>query len=204
MKLYYHPFSNNCRRVVAVAKHLNIDVDLEFVDLERSAHQTEAFLKLNPNGKVPVLTDGDFVLTEGNVIMAYLASKTDNELWPRDERRYEIMRWFNWEAAHFQCEAVGRVAYQRVIVPMIGGTPNEAFIESGERFFERFAKVLDESLAGREWLVGENLTLADFAVGSNVGLAAAAQLPVDRYPNIVRWHDRLNSVPAWQDSAPPK
>ncbi len=202
MRLYYHPFSNNCRRVVAVAKHLNLDLETEFVDLEKGEQQSEAFLGLNPNAKVPVLTDGDFVLTEGNAIMAYLASKKDNDLWPKDERRYEIMRWFNWEAAHFQCEAVGRVAYQRIIVPMIGGTPNEMLIASGERFFERFAKVLDTSLAGREWLVGDAPSLADFSVGSNLDLALAARLPVDQYSNIVAWHDRLNAVPAWSDSAP--
>ncbi len=122
MKLYYHPYSNNCRRVIAVIRHLGINVELQAVDFETGEHQSDAFLKLNPNGKVPVLEAGDFALSESNAIMAYLASEPDNDLWPKDNRRYDIMRWFNWEAAHFQCQAVGAVGYQRLVVPMFGGT----------------------------------------------------------------------------------
>ena len=64
MKLYYHPNSPNCVDVLATANHLGIALDLQLVDLLKGAQKDAAYLSLNPNGRVPTLVDGDFVLWE--------------------------------------------------------------------------------------------------------------------------------------------
>jgi glutathione S-transferase len=75
MKLYGFPPSPNTRKVQAVAAHLQIPLELEFVNLPKGETRTAEFILLNPGGRTPVLVDGDFTLWESNAIMQYLASK---------------------------------------------------------------------------------------------------------------------------------
>ena len=72
--------------------------------------------------------------------------------------------------------------------------------ELGE--FRRFAKVLDDHLAGRQWIVGGGLTVADFSVAMTLPYAGEAQLPLDQFTNVRRWHDRLNEIEAWREPFP--
>ena len=81
------------------------------------------------------------------------------------------------------------------------GEANVQEIEKAEERFHRFAKVLDAHLAGREWLVGNVVTLADFSVGSWLAVAEHAQLPLAEYPEIQRWYRNVEQLPAWKSSA---
>ena len=74
MKLYNSNFSPNALRVRAVAAELGIPLDIVEVDLRKGENKTASYLAINPNGKVPVLVDGDFVLWESRAINGYLAS----------------------------------------------------------------------------------------------------------------------------------
>ncbi|MBV8452450.1 MAG: glutathione S-transferase family protein, partial [Deltaproteobacteria bacterium] len=80
------------------------------------------------------------------------------------------------------------------------GPAEPVFVARGQQNFNRFALVLDESLRGRKWLTGNNLTVADFAVGVWVPIAQRLGLPIARYAEIIRWYDGLASLPAWQAS----
>jgi glutathione S-transferase len=92
MKLYYFE-TPNPRKPCAVAKYLNSPVEFVRVDLAKGEHQSTEYLAINPNGKVPALSDGDFNLWESHAIMAYLATKADSELWPQDNaRQIDILR----------------------------------------------------------------------------------------------------------------
>ena len=98
MKLYFHPKSPNATAVLAVSYEFGIALDLQEVNLPGGEQRQSAFLKINPNGKVPALEDGDFVLWESGAIMQYLAAqKPGNNLWPADNRvRADITRWQLW------------------------------------------------------------------------------------------------------------
>ena len=85
MKLYYAEVLNP-QKACAVARHLNSPVEFVAVDLARGEQRQPDFLAINPNGKVPALTDGDRSLWESNAIMAYLAEKAGSDLWPHDGR----------------------------------------------------------------------------------------------------------------------
>lgn len=82
------------------------------------------------------------------------------------------------------------------------GEPDAAEIKKGEERFNRFAQVLNDHLKGREWLVGDSLTLADFSVGSFLDLAEMAEYPLKPYGEITRWYRNVQQLPAWQSSAP--
>jgi glutathione S-transferase len=159
-------------------------------------------LAINPNGKVPALEDGDVRLWEAAAIMCYLADQAGSSLWPKDRRQIDVIRWLSWDAMHFSRHA-GTLFFQRVVKPMFGlGDPDPAAIEEATGFFRQFAGVLDGHLKGHAYLVGDGLTVADFAVGSFLPGAKAAQMPLDEFPEIRRWYAQLEQLPAWREPFP--
>ncbi|MCA9594526.1 MAG: glutathione S-transferase family protein [Myxococcales bacterium] len=204
MKLYHHPLSPNARRALLVIAHLGLDVEEHVVKLSEGETRKPEFLKLNPNGKVPVLVDGDFVLTESRVIEQYLASKKpESGLWPKEGRdRFDVNRWAMWDASHFS-PALGTIAFEKLIKPMVGGgDPNEGKIRDAEASFAQFAKVLDGHLQGRDWLVGDCITVADFTVAASLTYAGPCGVSLDPYPNLKSWMGRISELPAWQATTP--
>lgn len=205
MRLYYHPLSSNSRRVLAAAIHLDAKLDLVVIDLLKGEHRNAAFLRLNPNGKVPLLDDDGFLLWESHAIMQYLADKSPGQtIYPREIRaRADVNRWLFWSAYHFT-PAVGFISRERVSKQMVGGSgdPDPAEIERGEALFTAAARILDAHLAGRQWIVGDKLTLADLAIASPLMHTAAAQLPVMGYESLLAWFSRIQSIDAWKKSEP--
>jgi len=82
------------------------------------------------------------------------------------------------------------------------GDPDPAEIKKGEELFHRFANVLDHHLKDREWLVGNHLTVADYAVGASLDLKEAAHYPADQYHEIKRWYGSIEKLETWKKSAP--
>lgn len=201
MKLYYFE-TLNPRKACAVARYLGSPVEFVRVDLGKGEHKTPEFLAINPNGKVPALVDGATKLWEANAIMAHLARAADSDLWPRDDRQIELTRWLSWNADHFTRHA-GTLYFQHIIKPaLLRAEPDPKAVEEAIGFFKPFAQVLNDHLRGRKYLLGDTLTIADFAVGVTLPYAEKAKIPVAKFPEIERWHARLNELPAWRQPFP--
>jgi glutathione S-transferase len=202
MKLYYFE-SLNPRKACAVAKHLGLPVEFARIDLAKGEHKAPGYLAINPNGKVPALVDGDNRLWEANAIMAYLARAAGSDLWPRDDdRQIELTRWLSWDAFHFTRHG-GTLVFQHIIkTRFLGGEPDAKAVEEATGFFRQFAAVLNEHLRGRRYVLGDTLTIADFALGTTLPQANQAKIPVKDFSEIERWHDRLNELPAWREPFP--
>jgi glutathione S-transferase len=156
MRLHYLPGT------AAIAPHATlaeIGVPYELVRVERDADRrvSEEYLTLNPWGKIPTLEDGDVVLTESAAICLYLAEKfPDARLAPPagTPERAELYRWLFWlsntvqmtQMRHFYPERYGTAGVQEA-----------ADAELAEHY-----DLIDRHLADREWLVGEERTVADF------------------------------------------
>lgn len=198
MKLYYSE-TLNPRKACAVARYLNLPTEFVHVDLSRGEHKAPAFLAMNPNGKVPVLQDGERTIWESNAIMCYLSDAAESDLWPHDARQIDVLRWLNWDAQHFTRHA-GTLYFQHIIKPKFGlGQTDAASVEEATGFFKVFAGVLNDHLSCRKFLVDDTLTVADFAVAITLPYAQAAKLPLDDFPEIQRWHGRLNELAAWRE-----
>ena len=199
MKLYFTD-TMNPRKACAAARYLDASVEFVPVDLGKGEHKRPEFLAINPNGKVPVLTDGDFRLWEANAIMAYLARRAGSDFLPTDDARLiEVMRWLSWDADHFSSHA-GTLYFEHVIKAKFGiGAPDAAAVTEATARFRPFAAVLNDHLAGRAWLVGDAPTIADFAVAATLPYAEEARIPLGDYPAVARWHDRLNAIDAWRN-----
>ena len=202
MKLYGFPPSPNTWKVRAVAAHLGIPLQLEFVDLTKP--RTPDYLALNPSGRAPTLVDGDLVLPESTAIIQYLAGQKPNPLWPDNARaRGEIMRWQSWDLAHWSKDGCVALIFQRLVKGLLKlGPPDEAILAKGTEAFNREAKLLDAHLAKSPYLVGKELTLADFSVAAPLFYAKQAEMPVAPYWHLRAWFDRVSALPAWQETAP--
>lgn len=203
MKLYYNPLSPNVRRVRLTAAVLGFELEEKLLDFSKGEHKSPEYLALNPNGAVPTLVDGDFVLTESRSIMQYLASKKpESGLLPRDEAaRADVTRWQFWDASHFSPQ-LGTFTFEKMIKGMMGlGEPDGAKLSDALGNFRRFAAVLNQRLEGKQYIVGNGLTLADLTVASSLIYAKQTEVPVGDYPNVERWLANITALDAWKKSA---
>lgn len=201
MKLYWYD-TVNPRKACAVAKYLQSPVDFVRVDLARGEQRTPGYLALNPNGKVPTLVDGTRALWESAAIICHLAARCDSDLWPQDDRQIEVMRWLSWDLAQFY-RAGGTLYFEYLIKPRFGlGDADPAAVGQATRDWRRLATILDTHLKGRRWLVGDSMSVADFAVAGFLPYAESARIPLQEFPAIQRWHARLNELEAWRDPFP--
>jgi glutathione S-transferase len=205
MKLYGFPPSPNTWKVRAVAAHLGLPLELILVDLTKRQSHTPDYLALNPTGRTPTLVDGDFVLWESTAIMQYLASRAPNALWPDNARvRADIMRWQSWQLQHWGMEACGPLLFQRLVKRFFNlGPPDDTIVAKAIECFNRDARVLDEHLANQSYLVGAELTLADFSVAAPLFYAKETELPLAPYARVRGWFERVSALPAWRETAPP-
>jgi glutathione S-transferase len=203
MRLYYHPVSANARRVTLAAQHMGAPLELTEVNLLDEADRRR-LLAINLNNKVPVLQDGDFVLWESCAIMQYLADQTPGHtLYPRELRqRADIHRWMFWGGEHF-APALATFAFEHIWKGVTGqGGPDPAELERAGKLVARFAAVADAQLAGRQWLLGDSLTLADFVVATPLMYIEQAHLPVKDYANLMAWFGRVQQLEAWKRTEP--
>jgi glutathione S-transferase len=202
VKLYSSPVSANSRRVRLVAAALGLDLEIIPIDLANPADRGKLGA-VNPNTKVPVLVDGDFVLWESNAINAYLCAKTPGQtLLPAEPReRAEVDRWLYWNATHF-AQAVSGLNFERFVKGLMKlGGPDATAVANHERLFHQFAKVADAHLAHHAWLANDRLSVADYALAATLISAKTAQLPLDAYQRIGALLARIQDRPEWAAAA---
>jgi glutathione S-transferase len=200
MQFYYNPMSSNARRVMMTAAHLNTPLEMRLVTNMQEPVQRAELLRVNPNAKVPVLVDGDFVLWESCAIMQYLAENTPGQtLYPTElQARMDVHRWMFWNAQHW-APALGIFNWENHIKRWLGmGGADPAAIARGEAEVARFGAVLDAHLKGRQWMHGDTLSLADFTLATPLADIDAAKMPVTHFENLMAWLARVKELDAWK------
>jgi glutathione S-transferase len=192
------------RRVLALVKHLSLDVELIEMDLMGGAMNTPDYVALNPNMKAPTLVDCGLVLWESSAIMAHLCVQAGSDMWPAHHpaEQVEVLRWLSWNDCHWS-QAVSPFYFEHVVKPTfnIGKLDASALGGKGDAV-RRYAKVLDGHLEMRNYVACERLTIADFQLASMATYWRESAMPFDEFPNIVGWLDRLMCIPAWADPWP--
>jgi len=202
MQLYYNSYSSNTRRVQLAADHLGVAFDLVQINLA-SQDDRRRLEEINANSKIPVLVDGDFILWESCAIMQYLADGVPGQtVWPQERRaRADVSRWMFWACQHFS-PAIGVLTWEYIWKKFVTGQdPDPKEVARGESDLVEAARVLDKHLATRRWLVGDGVTLADYAVAAPLMYMDKARLPLDGYPHLLAWFGRVQALPAWQRTA---
>ncbi len=156
------------------------------------------YLKINPNGRIPALVDGDVTLFESMAINLYLAKKYDGGLQPKtleDEAR--ALQWSFWGMTELEAGLI-QLLLNRVMLPEDERDAEAA--KAAEQTLQAPLGVLDGVLAKRPYLLGGEFSIADLNVASVLMLANFVGFDVSSHPNVKRWFDACLSRPAFARS----
>ncbi len=194
--------SSNAVRALLTAAHLGVDIDVKLVQLG-SLEDRAAIAAVNPNGKIPVLVEGDFVLWESNAINQYFCDQCAGQtLLPSAPRaRAEVQRWLYWITAHFGA-VTGGLNFERYVKRLTGrGEAHPHAVAGHEAGFHQFARVIDDHLASREYLANEALSLAD-SLAAVLIHTENALYPIAGYAHLLAHRGRIRGLPAWKKVFP--
>ena len=114
----------------------------------------------------------------------------------------EVLRWLSWNDCHW-APAVAPFYFEHVVKSTFGlGPPDRELLKSSVADFLKFAAVLDGQLTGRTYVACGRLTIADFQLASMATYWRESEMPLQAFPNIVRWIDGLMRIPAWAQPWP--
>lgn len=164
--------------------------------MEKREHKSASYLKLNPNGKVPCLVDGDFVLWESVAINTYLAEKYKPELLGKTpEEKGLVQQWSLWALSELQAPLVDLII-QTVFTPE--PKRNAEIIAKAREKVPPLLTILDSALANKDFMVGKSLTLADLNMASVVNIAPNFGFAIEEYMNLNQWMQKMKGRPAFQ------
>jgi glutathione S-transferase len=192
LKLHHFPLSGHAHRAQLMLSLLGLPHQLVLVDLRQGQHKTEAFLRLNPFGQVPVLEDGDTVVFDSNAILVYLARQYDptNRWLPADAAgQAAVQAWLSVAAGLI---AYGPAAARRVNV--FGAKLNaEELIAASHQLLG----VMESTLTQRAFLAAPSATLADVSAYSYIAAAPEGGVDLSPYPQVRGWLARIEALPGF-------
>ncbi|WP_394842684.1 glutathione S-transferase [Pendulispora brunnea] len=192
IRLYHFPLSGHAHRAELFLSLLGLPFERVPVNLAKGEQKTPGFLAKNAFGQVPVIEDGDVTVADSNAILVYLAARYDaDHRWlPADpERAAQVQRWLS--------AASGPLAYGPAVARLVhvfGAKYDHARAKAAS---EQLFAVMEASLAGRNWLVGDAVTLADVAIYTYTAHAPEGAVPLDAYPNLRAWLARVEGLPGF-------
>ncbi|MBB4169625.1 glutathione S-transferase [Rhizobium sp. BK538] len=192
MKLYSHPLSGHSHRAHLFLSLIGIDADVLEVDLAAREHKSASFLALNPFGQLPVLEDGDVIISDSNAILVYLAKKYAPEGWLPEEpaAAAAVQRWLS--------VAAGEIAYgpcaARLVTLFGAKFDTEEVIARAHRILQ----LIDDHLVDRDWIAASRPTIADVALYSYIARAPEGNVDRSAYRNVTAWLERIEALPGFQ------
>ncbi len=188
MKLYGFGPTRSLRALWCL-RELGTDFEFVPVNLMAGEHRRPEFLALNPAGKLPVLVDGDSVITESAAIVLYLAEKhPEKGLLPRDlGERAQVYRWVMFAITELE-QPLWRIAKHTFLLPEDQRLPQDVALAT--RDFTAMASVLERHMQGRQFIVGDRITAADCVTAYLMDWANENHL-IDAFPNLKAYLDRM-------------
>lgn len=195
IQLYTYQTPNGHKAAIML-EETGLPYEVHIVDIEHGDQRQPAFLALNPNNKIPVITDPDRSRTvfESGAILTYLAERSGRLLPASADERLTTLQWTLFQAAHLG-PTLGQLWNYRIFA----AEKIPAVIARFEREAARVYGVLDGVLAGRSHLAGEAYGIADIMTWPwiHAGLVHIG-VDLDASPNIRRWYDTVAARPAVQ------
>ena len=188
----------NSIKVPIALEELGLSYALHSVNVRKGEQKTPEFLKLNPNGKVPVLVDtpesGEpFVLTESAAILVYLAEKTGQLLPASGEERARV-----FEQLFFHASGLSPAFGQSGFFQRFAAEPQPLALERFASEATRTLGVLDGVLANHPFVAGEDFTIADIAHFGWLWRRGFPNITFDGAPHVARWYETIEARPGVQ------
>ena len=187
--------SGNAYKAALTLTLTGFDWEPVFVDFFNGATRTPEFRALNEMGEVPVLVDGDLVLTQSGVIQDYASSKSGKLGGRSAAERRDILRWVFWDNHKLS----GVAGMTRFLMNFLDPAkrPAEVIAFHQARLKGNYA-ILDSHLSGRAWMVGDQVTIADTACCGYLYYPEPFGFDRSDWPHIDRWLDRIAALPGWR------
>lgn len=172
---------------------------------------SDALKEIHPFNKIPVLIHGDLVLPETNAIVRYIDETFEGPaLQPADARgRAEMEKWINFVNVYYDPTIIRTILMERVLAPRFGRETNEDKIKAAMPDAEYQIGVMERELAGRDYLAGDTVSLADFFMLPPIYYFyitpdGGPLMEESVAPNIGKWWERMSSRPSYEATKPPK
>ena len=194
IKLFGVPRSR-AMRSLWMLEELGVPYENVKTDFATGETRQANYLKINPNGHIPALQDGDVTLWESLAINLYLARKYDKGLWPKTiAGEGHAFKWSIWAITEAE-EPVLTTLLHRLFLPE--SQRDAAKADDAARRFETPLRVLDGELAGKTYLLGDDFTVADLNVASVLSWAPMGGLDLGKGANVAAWMNRCTARPAF-------
>ena len=193
IKLYYHATPNPAK-VALFLEEAGLAYDVVPIDVRKGEQHEPAFLAINPNGKLPALTDGEAVIFDSNAILLYLADKTGKFLPPAgDVHRGALLSWLMFVAT-----GIGPYCGQAVHFKHFAPEPKDYAVNRYVYEAERHWGIVDAQLAKGRYMLGDTYTIADMAVWGWARVVPFVLGPEAwaSFPNVKRLIDEISARPA--------
>lgn len=196
--LFYWPTPNGHKISIAL-EEMGLDYQVHYVDIGAGDQFTDAFLKISPNNKMPAIIDQDgpdgqpVSVFESGAILLYLAQKTGKLMPSSPAEQIEMTAWLMWQMGGFG-PMLGQAHHFNFYAPeKIDYAMNRYSTEAN-----RLYKVLDTRLDGRDYIVGDALSIVDIAVLPWTRTYERQNVDIEDYPHVKRWILSLNERPSVQ------
>lgn len=189
--LYEFPLSGNCHKVRLLLSLLDLSYQSIAVNGSERQHKADDFLKMNPFGQVPVLTDGGIVIRDSQAILVYLARKYGNELWlPTDAAALgEVTAWLS-SAANEVAMGPNRLRLHFKFGRAIN-------LDESRQITSNLLIILQQRLDNHRWLAADQITVADIAVYPYIALVQEGKIDLEPYPAVIAWIKRIQALPGY-------
>jgi glutathione S-transferase len=193
IKLYGHEISGNSHKARLMLSLLNLEYEWIKVDLLKGEHKLPGYLAMNPFGKVPLLVDGETIVSDAQAILVYLARQYGGDRWlPQEAVPLSlVVKWLSTTAGEVrQGPEDARLYY-------LFGAATNINIDRATQKSEFILALLEQHFATHTWLELEHPTIADVAVFPYVALARDGKINLDAYPHVLAWIDRFKQLPGY-------
>ncbi|WP_319824679.1 glutathione S-transferase [Thalassovita sp.] len=195
MKLYCFGESGNSYKAALPLELGGLDWEPAWVDFFHGASRTPEYRAINVMGEAPVLVDGDLTLTQSGVIQMYVTEKTGKFGGNTPEEAREVMRWMFWDN-HKMSSQAGMTRFLMNFLPE--KHRNQDVIDFNLGRLKAAYQTLNAALEGRDWLVGEGPTNADFSCCGYLYYPEPFGFDRTEWANIDRWLGNISALPGWK------
>lgn len=191
IKLYDTDISGSCYKIRLLLNILGQQYETIPVDFVNKEHKTPKYTALNPFGEIPIFEDGELRLRDAQAIMVYLAKKYDktNQWYPDDATAMgQIQQWLSTGGGEVMNAAAAR------LVKVLNYPMDLEKLQAGAH---RVFKIMDDHLAGREFLELGHPTIGDIACFPYTALAGEGGIDLSGYKNVLAWIERMKCLPGF-------
>lgn len=193
-RLYGMP-TQNTLKAAYILDAIGLEYEYAFINLSQGEQKTEAFLKVNPVGKVPALKHNDFCLFESGAICRYIANAENSPLYPQDKfKRAEADQWLDFFSNHLG-RWLSTLFFEKSLKSKMGfGEPNTAKCEEALNFVTQQIVPVENLLSRSDYFGGKNLSIADYVAYAYLDQCSDINFEFKAYPKIEAWFNKMDKL----------